>query len=72
MIRTMGLVLFSLLVWVLLLSALTGIVLMFGWNMSMPHIFGMKTVDFWQAFGLSLVANVLIGAAKSSFTLVQR
>jgi|APCry1669189241_1035207.scaffolds.fasta_scaffold17267_2 hypothetical protein len=29
------------------------------WNMTMPQVFGLKTVTFWQAFRLLLMAGIL-------------
>lgn len=66
--RIIAIALFWVATWIFSLSALTAIILMFGWNMSMPYLFGMKYMDFWQALGLALVANVIIGAAKSNIT----
>ena len=37
------------------------------WNWLMPEIFGLTTLDFWQAFGISLLSGCLFqrGSTKS-------
>lgn len=34
---------------------------MWLWNWLMPAIFGFKTLTFWQAFGLTMLANMIFG-----------
>ena len=34
---------------------------MWLWNWLMPAIFGLKTLTFWQAFGLTMLANMIFG-----------
>jgi len=31
------------------------------WNMTMPEVFGIKTLTFWQAFRILLLAAILFG-----------
>ncbi len=31
------------------------------WNITMPQVFNLKTVTFWQAFRLLLIAGILFG-----------
>lgn len=33
------------------------------WNTTMPQVFGLKTVTFWQAFRLVLMAGILFNGA---------
>lgn len=33
------------------------------WNLTMPQVFGLKTLTFWQAFRLVLMAGVLFNGA---------
>ncbi len=42
------------------LSLIAGAFIMLLWNWLMPHIFGLGTITFWQAFGLSLLAKLLL------------
>lgn len=34
---------------------------MWLWNWLMPAIFGLKTLTFWQTFGLTMLANMIFG-----------
>lgn len=46
---------------------LTGLVILFGfiimwlWNWLMPEIFGLTTLNYWQAIGLFILLKILIG-----------
>ena len=31
------------------------------WNITMPDVFGLKVITFWQAFRLLLIATMLFG-----------
>jgi hypothetical protein len=42
------------------LSLITGVFVMLLWNWLMPSVFGLGTITFWQAFGLSLLAKLLL------------
>ena len=35
--------------------------LQFLWNKLMPEIFGLKTIDYWQALGLFVLSKLLFG-----------
>ena len=39
--------------------ALCGWVLMLLWNWLMPVIFGLKTINYWQAWGLLILSSIL-------------
>ncbi|MBN1798665.1 MAG: hypothetical protein JW822_08800 [Spirochaetales bacterium] len=41
------------------LLALFGLVVMLLWNWLMPDIFGLKQIDYWQAFGLLALCTIL-------------
>lgn len=43
----------------LLLTALLRLL----WNMTLRDLFGTKTLDYWQAFRLLLIASILFGPA---------
>ncbi len=40
---------------------LVGYVLMLLWNWLMPDLFGVPRVDYWQAFGILILAKLLFG-----------
>lgn len=39
-----------------------GFVVQALWNWLMPSLFGLKTVTYWQAFGLVLLARLMVGS----------
>ena len=45
-----------------LIALLLGYFVMLLWNWLMPTIFGIKTIDFWQAFGLMFLARMIFGS----------
>lgn len=47
------------LVSLLLASLLTAVPVWLLWNELIPEIFGLKPIDFWQAFGLILLLGAL-------------
>lgn len=46
--------------WILALAAF-GAVLMLLWNLLVPGIFGLTTINFWQALGLLALSRILFG-----------
>jgi succinate dehydrogenase hydrophobic anchor subunit len=45
------------------------------WNRTMPHVFGVKEVSFWQAIGILILASILFGGNRivnSDFTSFPR
>lgn len=54
-------VLIAAIVVVAILSAL----LLWLWNTTMPEVFGLKTISFWQALKLLLIAGILFGAPSA-------
>jgi len=34
------------------------------WNMTLPDVFGFKTINYWQAFRLLLIAAILFGPSE--------
>ena len=56
------LVVIGAIVLVIALSFLTAIPTMYLWNGLMPELFGLRQIDFWQAFGLCLLARFIFGA----------
>ena len=45
--------------WAIGLIALCGWVVMLLWNWLMPEIFGLKTLNYWQAWGLLALSTIL-------------
>jgi positive regulator of sigma E activity len=41
------------------MALLFGFVVMWLWNWLMPDIFGLKTITFWQAWGLVVLSHIL-------------
>ena len=37
------------------------------WNTTMPEVFGLKRITFWQAFRLLLIATLLFGGLHWTF-----
>ncbi len=42
-------------------ALLFGYVIMWLWNWLMPEIFGLKTIGYWQAVGILVLAKMLFG-----------
>jgi hypothetical protein len=45
----------------LVMAAAFGLAVMLLWNLLVPDIFGLKTISFWQALGLLVLARLLFG-----------
>ena len=43
-----------------------GLLVMWLWNWLMPVIFGLPTIGYWQAWGLLLLAHILLGGGDGS------
>jgi predicted benzoate:H+ symporter BenE len=50
----------------LALSLVIAYPLMLLWNGLIPAIFGLKTITFWEAFGLYLLCGILFKNSSSS------
>jgi hypothetical protein len=48
------------------LLALAGWVIMLLWNWLMPEIFGLKAINYWQAWGLFALSSILFKGWGSS------
>jgi predicted membrane chloride channel (bestrophin family) len=44
------------------LAFVFGLVVMLLWNWIMPTVFGLKTLTYWQSWGLVLLAHILFKA----------
>jgi hypothetical protein len=40
---------------------LLGILIVYLWNWLMPALFGIKTITFWQAIGILVLARIIFG-----------
>jgi len=45
-------------------AGVVGFVVMGLWNWLAPALFGGRTIDFWQALGLFVLARVLLGGLR--------
>jgi hypothetical protein len=43
------------------LIALSIVIFRWLWNITMPQVFGLRPVTFWQAFRVLLIASILFG-----------
>jgi len=41
--------------------ALFGFVVMWLWNWLMPDLFGLRSIGYWQAWGLIVLGKILVG-----------
>jgi hypothetical protein len=46
---------------IVIFSAIGGLVVMLLWNWLAPELFGLRTITFWQAFGLLALCRILFG-----------
>lgn len=53
----------AIILWVIMLFILSA-VLQWLWNMTIPEVFGLKTITFWQAFRLLIIAAILFGGGN--------
>ena len=51
----------------LILIALVTLFFRWIWNMTMPEVFGIKSVTFWQAFRILILASILFGGGTREF-----
>lgn len=56
----------AIIVWIIMLFVLSW-VLKWLWNMTVPEVFGLKTITFWQAFRLIIIAAILFGGGNVNF-----
>ena len=50
----------------MLVCLVLGFPTMLLWNSTLPELFGFKTIDFWMAVRLNLLATMLIKSTSSS------
>jgi hypothetical protein len=44
---------------------LLGIFIVYLWNWLMPALFGIKTITFWQAIGILVLARIIFGGVRA-------
>ena len=49
------------LLWIVLVFV-SAAILMWLWNITIPDVFGLRELQYWQAFRLLLIAGLLFGA----------
>lgn len=49
---------------VIVFVAVFGLVVMSLWNWLMPALFGLKSIGYWQALGLFILAKILFGGFR--------
>ncbi len=55
---------FGVIIYVLLavvIFFLTALIFRWLWNITVPQVFGLKEITYWQAFRLLLIAGILFG-----------
>ena len=55
-----GILSFGLLVWIVSMFVLSG-VLMWLWNVTIPQIFNIREITYWEALRLLIIAAILFG-----------
>ena len=58
--RIVGMVIFGVLA-AACFGLLFGLIIQALWNWLMPAVFGLPTINYWQAFGLVLLTRILFG-----------
>lgn len=51
----------------LVIIALVTLFFRWIWNMTMPEVFGIKSLTFWQAFRILILASILFGGGTRVF-----
>jgi hypothetical protein len=51
----------------LAVTAVFSVVVMLLWNLLMPEIFGLASINFWQALGLLVLCRLLFGGFGGKF-----
>ena len=53
---------------VILVLFITAAILQWLWNMTMPEVFNLKDIAYWQSFRLLLISAILFGPPLINFT----
>jgi hypothetical protein len=59
-------IIYWLIVFVVVISLLEALPLMWLWNWLMPYLFGLPVINFWKALGISLLASLILPRNTSS------
>lgn len=59
-----GVIILFFIVLIILAFVYSGI-LMWIWNITIPVIFGLPTISFWQALGIYIISNILFKGTSS-------
>lgn len=51
-------------VWLVLLIFAVPAIAMYLWNTTMPQVFGLKQITYWEGFRLLLLSAILFGVAR--------
>jgi uncharacterized membrane protein YedE/YeeE len=51
---------FLLIIGLFLILLLTILITQYVWNVTMPEIFGVKEITFWQTVGLMILSNIFL------------
>ena len=52
----------------ILVLFITTAILQWLWNITMPDVFNLKEIEFWQSFRLIIISAILFGPGLLSFT----
>jgi uncharacterized membrane protein len=52
----------------LVLIAIFAVIFQWLWNTTMPEVFGLKTLTFWQAIKILIIAGILFGGHRVIYT----
>jgi len=50
------------------ITALVGLGVMFLWNWIMPYLFELPTISFWMAWGIMLLIGFLFSGIRGTFS----
>ena len=51
---------------ILITALIVALPTMWLWNWLMPDLFGLRTIDFWQALGINILSGILFKSSSSS------
>ncbi len=54
------------------LCVLFGFITMWLWNALMPRIFGLPLIGYWEAWGLIILAHILLGGMRGPHSYSER
>jgi len=63
-----GMVALVVVFWVAVSTLIAAAILKWLWNTTLPELFGFKTMRYWQAFRLLIIAQLLFGPAFVQLT----